>query len=60
MSAVSYRGIEKRFDAQVLALRSLHHASGSLAYLLVLRFILFVPVTLLGFVLLLIRQRRRA
>jgi len=46
--------------AVVLALRSLHHASGSLAYLLVLRFILFVPVTLLGFALLLIRQRRRA
>lgn len=49
------------YDAAVLlALRSLHHATGSLAYLLVLRFILFVPITLLGFVLLIVRQRRRA
>ena len=49
------------YDAAVLlALRSLHHTSDSLGYLLILRFILFVPVTLVGFVLLLVRQRRRA
>lgn len=45
------------FDAAVLlALRSLHRQA--LGYLLVLRFVLFVPITIVGFALLLARRRR--
>lgn len=45
------------YDAAVLlALRSLHKPA--LGYLLVLRFILFVPITVVGFVLFLLRRRR--
>jgi hypothetical protein len=46
------------FDAAVLlALRSLHRPS--LGYLLVLRFILFVPITIVGFTIFLTRYARR-
>ncbi len=47
------------FDAAVLlALRSLHLPA--LGYLLVLRFVLFVPITIAGFAVLVARHARRA